>query len=237
MPDMLRLGAGMSTSREWAIALSELKGPFGVADLVVVAGNHEAFRARLHTGVPPLLNQIDALIAATLSSKRGSTPGGLATALNVALPVVERRLAGLHRVGAAERTSDLWYGHDALRPVGRLYAFEAKVDDWRQGLIQALRYQLWTDSATLVLRRLPASPQVVLEAVCRRGLGLAVGSTWLVRPRGPRRRRVLSMWGSEHILAGVLGRPPLRDHESLDPTGKRLYPAWGSKLNGHQSLD
>jgi hypothetical protein len=208
MASMLELAAGLRGAQEGVLALSELKGPFGVADLLVVVGPHEALQSRLATGVPPLLNEIDVLIAGALAQGRGLTVDQLAARTRVSGQVIKRRLAGLRRLRAVQKIRGVWHGDSRLMPVGRLFAFEAKTDDWRQGLDQACRYQLWTHAAILVMGRLPNQPEALFSRIADRGLGLASPAGWMARPRLQQRDPGRALWGSEHVVAGLLGRRP-----------------------------
>ncbi len=90
--------------------------------------------------------------------------------------------------------------HPAMAPVGRLFAVEAKMRDWKRALKQVRRYSLWTDSYVIVMPGLAAAARESLVAeVQLDGGGLYVGSEWLVRPRarGAFEHRLL---GSEHFV-------------------------------------
>lgn len=232
MDPMLELAGGLRRAQDSVtIAISELKGPFGVADLVVVISRDDTLRGRLEAGVPPLLNQIDALITAALNKRQGLSTGELSAAIRVGASVVERRVAALRRLGAVRARGDAWQVDTRLKPLGRTYSFEAKSTDWRGGLDQARRYQLWTNAATLVLDRLPGTTDVLMARCRDRGLGLAERGSWLVRPCVQQREQGMAMWGSEYVVAGMLGRrPALADHESVKPMSKRLHPPIPAKL-------
>ena len=215
MLSMLDLAAGLRGADQGVLALSELKGPFGVADLLVVVGSHDALQSRVATGIPPLLSEIDALIVGALARDRGLRVDQLMTSTGVTEPVINRRLASLRRLEAVREVRGVWHADQRLRPVGRMYAFEAKTHAWRDGLDQACRYQLWTHASTLVMGRLSEAPEALLSRVAQRGLGLAGPDGWIVRPRIQQRDLGRALWGSEHVIAGLLGRrPTLPVHEA-----------------------
>src|SRR5690606_1757739 len=86
---------------------------------------------------------------------------------------------------------------------GRIYALEAKVDDWSRALAQALRYGRWADASGAVVSRLPRDPSPALETASSLGLGLAIGDRWLTRPRVHRLPPAYRLWGSEHFIAAI----------------------------------
>ena len=90
-----------------------------------------------------------------------------------------------------------------LEPIGRTYAFEAKVSDWRRGLDQALRYSVWCDASSLVLLRAPADMGNLIERCNHLDIGLAVRDEWVRRPRLGKPQRSLRLAASERLAQQV----------------------------------
>jgi hypothetical protein len=92
-------------------------------------------------------------------------------------------------------------------PVGRLYAIETKVRDWRRALRQARTYGLWCDSYVIVMGAMSAASieSAASHVSADRG-GLMVEGRWIVRPRIRQQTAAQRLWGSEHFVA-ALDRP------------------------------
>jgi hypothetical protein len=86
--------------------------------------------------------------------------------------------------------------------VGRLYAIEAKVRDWRRAVRQARTYSVWSDSYVIVMPTLgPGSRAGLLSAVAQDNGGLMLDGRWIRRPQLLRRSPAQRFWGSEHVIA------------------------------------
>jgi hypothetical protein len=181
----------------------ETAGPFGIPDVLAVVGPLELLDARLSLDVPPLLNQIDAGVVAAAAFSATRTAETLARRVGWPLETVSRRLPGLLRSGALLRAGENTFIRPAsLRSIGRLYAVEAKVKDWRKALRQARTYGVWCDSYVIVMPALgPGSLAGVVEGVAADGGGLMVGGKWVRRPRLAPRSPAQRLWGSEHVIA------------------------------------
>jgi hypothetical protein len=127
----------------------------------------------------------------------------LARRLDVSEDAVRRRARRLERGGALLAVTGGWVRARDLEPVGRLYALEAKVDDWNAGLGQALRYGSWADASAVVMAQLPRVPSRPIAQASQLGLGLALGSRWLVRPKVRRLTLAYRLWASEHVIAAL----------------------------------
>lgn len=208
--DSLRAARALPAAHRGLIVLRELAGPFGIPDLVAVVGVPNRLEDRLALGVPPLLNQVDAGVVAAAAPRAARTVETLAARLGWRAASVQRRLPELVRVGALIAAGPATYVRPApLQPVGRLYAIEAKVKDWRRALRQARTYSLWCDSYVLVMASLSSGSQPTLvEAVKDDGAGLVVAGRWLQRPRLGRRSPAQRLWGSEHLVAALEGGSP-----------------------------
>jgi hypothetical protein len=188
--------------------LLETAGPFGVPDLLAVVGPLEILDQRLALDVPPLLNQIDAGVVAAAAVSVPRSIASLARRLDWPEDTVARRLPLLLRVGALVRAGPTTYVRpEALRPVGRLYAIETKVRDWRRALRQARTYSVWSDSYVIVMPTLGSgSLPGLLSAVSQDNGGLMIDGKWVRHPRLLRRSRAQRLWGSEHAIAAFDAR-------------------------------
>lgn len=162
-----------------------------------------ALERRLDNGAPFIEGLADCAVLAALNVKRPTTSDTVASVTGMSLEQVERRLRALAQVGVV-MTSSLGFCRRAdLEPIGRTYAFEAKVSDWRRGLDQALRYSAWCDASSLVLLRPPAD-MVSLIARCNElDIGLAVRDEWVRRPRLGKPQRALRLAASERLARQV----------------------------------
>jgi hypothetical protein len=197
--DRLRLPAGSLN-----FLIPECPLPVGLPDLLVASLDQAALHRRLAVGAPPILSEPAMRLVANLSTTRPATVDSLAGLLGLTKRQASRVLLGLAKVGAVHRQGDRWFRADGFEPVGRTYALEAKVDDWRSGLDQCLRYGAYADSTTLVLPRM--SEKVRTSAVTRfsaLGVGLYVDGKWLVRPRLSRLKVPKRLLASEYVLAAL----------------------------------
>jgi hypothetical protein len=203
--DAIHAAAALPGAHRGLVVLREMAGPFGVPDFVAVVGSRGNLDDRLALDVRPLLNQVDAGVVAAAAPRAGRTPEALAVRLGWPLESVRRRIPHLVRGGALLQDEAGRYTRPAaLQPIGRLYAIEAKVRDWRRALKQARTYSVWTDSYVLVIASLgPAAIMTALEATDTDGAGLVVEGRWLRRPRLGSRTDAQRLWGSEHVIAAL----------------------------------
>lgn len=190
--------------------ISEMTGPIGIPDLTAVVGPALPLAARSAIKVPPLLNQLDAGVVAAAHPQQGRSTASLARVLQWPEPTVRRRIAHLVHLGALqEARPGRFVRPEHLRPVGRLYAVEAKVSDWRQALRQARGYSVWADSYVLVMGPLSERAQApLLEQTSQDGAGLVVQGRWLTRPRVHRLPPARRLWAAEHVVAALGGHQP-----------------------------
>lgn len=184
------------------MVISEMTGPAGLPDLVAVPLTQK-LEDRLALPCPPLLAFGDVRLVAACSSLRPSSLKVLSRRLEVPEDAIRRRSRRLERHGALVGASGGWLRSRELQPVGRLYALEAKVDDWGAGLGQALRYGSWADASAAVMARLPRDPSRAVTQARQLGLGLAHGPRWLVRPTVGRLSTAQRLWASEHVIAAI----------------------------------
>lgn len=204
LPGLLSLAATFRTSHEEdLVAIPEFIGPYGIADLAVVITRGELLSRRLAAGVRPLLYEPDVDVIHALAARRPRSPSEVAERLGWSTEAVASRLRRLGRYDAVERTAGGRYiRHPDLVAVGRLHVLEAKVRDWRRAREQARRYQLWSDTASVVLARQPVTVQRATEFT-RWRLGFAVRDTWIRRPQMYRRSPSKRLLTSELIIAAL----------------------------------
>lgn len=189
------------------MVIREMAGPFGVPDFLAVTGPSGLVEARFSLEVPPLLNEIDAGIASAASATVARTSQAFAGRLGWSGATVERRLPHLLRCGALlEQRSGQFVRPASLLPVGRLTAIETKVTNSRRAIRQGRIYRLWCETYVIVMPQISVgSLDELLAAVDADRAGLMIAGRWLRRPRQRRSGRAHAMWGSEHLVAAVVG--------------------------------
>jgi DNA-binding transcriptional ArsR family regulator len=181
-PIVRDLASRLPGSSAGVLATAEFAGPSGIADLVAVTRAQELLPARLEVGVPVLSSLSDTSVIAAVSLRRSTTASEVAQAVGMSEAQVARRLRQLRDIGVLTEYQGGYRRHPAFVPVGRMYAFEAKVSDWRRATAQALRYARWADAAGIVLLRPPRDLEGLQAHARALRIGVAVGSRWLVRP-------------------------------------------------------
>lgn len=187
------------------IVVKEVVGPLGIPDLVAVVGDPKAVQHRLALDVPPLLNELDAAIVSAAAPRAARSANTLARRLGWDIETVLLRFPRLLEVGAlAETSPGVVLRPAALRPVGRLYAVETKVSNWRRAVRQGRSYQLWCDTYIVVMEALSSmSLDGLLAATHEDGAGVVIDGRW--RSRAHIRRQLVwrRLWGSEHVIAAL----------------------------------
>lgn len=181
--DLRVLATQLPGARKGVIVAAELAGPRGVADLVAFTSTYPALVDRIGRGGPFVLNETDCTVVAALSPKRAKTAVSVAAITGISTEQVQRRLSRLASSGFVSAQSSGYSRRADLQPIGRAYAFEAKVSNWQQGLAQALRYATWCDTSAVVLLKPPKDLSEVTATYSSLGVGLAVRSKWILRPR------------------------------------------------------
>lgn len=181
----------------------ETAGPFGIPDLIAVVGPERFLDERLALDVPPLLNQVDAGVVSATAIRAPRTTATIARRVGWPLKTVSRRLPYLVRVGALLRVGrDTYVRPEGLRPIGRLYAIESKVRDWRRAIRQAQTYSVWCDSYVIVMPQLGSgSLPGAVDVISADGGGLVLEGKWVKRPRLSQRSPAQRLWGTEHVVA------------------------------------
>lgn len=203
--DALRAVRGLPGAYRGFSVFAEVAGPYGIPDFLAVIGDPLVLESRVALGVSPLLNEIDAGIVAHATARLGRTTTGFAERLGWSVETIDRRLPGLLRSGALLDVGGRYVRPAALVPIGRLYAIETKVRDFRRALRQARRYALWCDNYVIVMPSLSeTSLTAAVDAVARDRGGLVVAGKWVQRPSARRLSRGPKLWGSEHLVAATM---------------------------------
>lgn len=177
------------------VVVSEFAGPFGIPDFTAFVGQVKHIRARQALDIAPVVNEVEAGIISVAHVNRPSSAEQLAKALGWPSAIVLGRVPKLVKSGALNEVARGRYTRPALLdPSGRLYAIEAKVNDWRSALRQVRTYRVWADAYVIVMGPISAQAQEALaaEVLHDRG-GLMVAGKWVLRPRlgaVPSRRRI-----------------------------------------------
>lgn len=205
--DALRAIRGIPGAHRNLTVYREVAGPFGIPDFLAVVGPKTALRRRIALGVPPLLNEIDAGVVGVASAKVGHSAEYLAARLGWSEGTIQRRLSILLRAGALEEISgNRFVRPERLAPIGKLYAVETKVANFKRALRQARSYALWCENYVIVMPALSeASLFSASEAVAANHGGLVVDGKWAQRLRARRITNARRLWGSEHVVAAVIG--------------------------------
>jgi len=160
----------------------EFVGPNGIADLVAVTQAGHGFESRVLAGIPYLRTITDARVVAATSVGRTVTGATIASTTGLSPRQSQTAVNRLVRDGAIRRVGSGYRRSESMVAVGRMYALEAKVSDWRKAFSQALRYSSWSDASAIVLLRSPREIDDAIELAKRFRIGLAVHDRWLVRP-------------------------------------------------------
>lgn len=202
--DLATLSMRLPSASAGLALLREFSGGRGVADAVAVTGWQEAVHDRVVLGLPFLLNETDCSIMAALTPNQTRTLSNVAKKIGMSEQQLARRLRALHSNGYVEPKGSGFRRAQGFDPIGRTYALEAKVGDWRQGVSQALRYSTWCDAAAVVLLKDPRNLAEVKERCSMLGLGFAAEGRWVVRPRIGRPHAGLRLAASEQFVQRVV---------------------------------
>lgn len=211
-PALRTLAKSLPRANKGVAMMAEVPGPVGIPDLVALPAPGKDLTARLNSGIPPILHQSSIQVISALKIRQGISVSGLALKLEKTERSVSTTLRDLIRTKAARMDAGLAYRAPELIPVGRIYALEAKVDDWRKGVRQAFRYRAWCDASALVIGRMPKDPEPLMKAAERLNLGLACEDKWIIRPRISQNSSLNRLWGSEHFVA-ALGFNPTKSSQ------------------------
>ena len=205
LPDALNACRALPAAHKGMTIVAEMTGPIGIPDLTALVGPDERLAARLASPVRPLLHEVDAAVVGVASAHVARTPEQFAAALGWPEDTVRRRLVPLVRAGALVAVDGDRFRRDpALQSLGRVYAVEAKVRDWRRALHQVRTYSTWADSYVLVMGALAQGPleQLTAEVTTDRA-GLVVDGRWVRRPTVHKLSPGRRLWAVEHIVAAL----------------------------------
>jgi hypothetical protein len=104
----LKACASPPGSHRGLIVLREVVGPYGIPDLVAVVGDPELLTRRLQSGVPPMLNELDAAIISSAAPRAPRRIETLACKLSWPIETLLPRLAHLLENGALVETAPAW---------------------------------------------------------------------------------------------------------------------------------
>lgn len=208
--DLRSLAERLPGAEKGVVAVVEFPGPRGVPDLLAVTRSFEALDCRLASGPPFIQSAADCAVVTSLDVGRTRSAMNVATTIGMSLPQATRRLRALEVAGAVISHGKGYRRSPAISPIGRMYAFEAKVSDWRRGLDQALRYSTWADASSLVLLRPPGDIADLIEKCTTLDIGLAIRDEWIRRPKLGRPYPPLRLEASERLaleLSALRSKP------------------------------
>lgn len=205
LPAALNACRALPIAHKRLTIVAEMTGPMGIPDLTALVGSDELLAARMGSPVRPLLHEVDAAVVGVAHPRMARTPQQFAAALGWPEETVRRRLIPLTRSGALVSIDrDRFRRDPALQPLGRVYAVEAKVRDWRRALHQVRTYSTWADSYVIVMGALSKKPldQLTAEVTADRA-GLVVDGRWVRRPTVHKLSPGRRLWTAEHIVAAL----------------------------------
>jgi len=198
------VSASLPGARSGVVAVEQFRGPWGVPDLAALAPAR--LERRLACAVPPLLSQHDCRLVA--AAGKWIEPTVLASVARVSPGSADRYLRKLIAIGALEAREGQLRRAAGMVTLGRLWAIEAKVEEWQSGLAQVHRYRLWADGAVLVLGRARVPEEAIAADARHYRVGLVIEGRWVVRPRFTPPNDATRLHASEHMLAALIGAVP-----------------------------
>ena len=190
------------TRNRTTLVLTECALPFGVPDAVVIAIDDDAFQRRLDSGIPPVTAPAEVKMICA-ARRRACTADELIAATSLSAPVARRYLQRLVDVGALRMAAKRYRASATLQPVGRIFALEAKVNDWRSGYEQCLRYGSHADGTALILPRVTERVrQPLLDVTRPHGIGVFADGRWMQRPKMSKLTADRRLHASECVIAG-----------------------------------
>jgi hypothetical protein len=181
----LEAAQGLPSASRGLVVVPEFAGPIGIPDFTAYVGDIDRLRRRHDLDVSPIVRELEAGILSAAHVRRPSSAQKMARTLGWPVETVADRVRGLVKRGALiEASSGQYVRPEPLEPGGRLYAVEAKVEDWHSALRQVRTYRVWADSYVLVMGHLGQHAQTALTAEVRKDRGgLVMANRWIVRPR------------------------------------------------------
>lgn len=206
------VAASLQGPKGHALLVAEMPSPLGVPDFVALVGGQCWLNAREAAGVPPVLSEIDCTVLSALSPVRPLSLATLARRLGWDIEQVDRSVGRLLRSGAAVSTSSRTVScAPGMKPVGSLFAIEAKVKNWQRAVIQGRGYRTWADNYVMILGDTgPKAAERARSAVAADGAGLYTAVGWVVRPRKRSPSLARRTMGFEHLFAALASGPTFR---------------------------
>lgn len=198
------IAAALPGARGGVVTVEEFRGPWGIPDLAALAPARA--EQRLSCEVPPLLSEHDCLLV--VAASHWTESASLAAVAGISAGPAERHIRRLVRHGALERRGSRVRRNPGMVPLGRLWAIEAKIEDWQSGLSQVHRYRLWADGAVLVLDRARVPVEAIAAQARHYRVGVVVNGRWVARPRVKPPEPATRLHASEHMLAALIGGAP-----------------------------
>lgn len=176
------LASSASASQNLLFHWSDKRGPAGIPDYLTYSLSRNAL-ATAHSGAPTATPTPLRSLVALRSGKPLAIPQ-ICELTSLDRQTVRSDLRQLASSRLVSMSGDAVQIAPGLNERGTIHAFEAKTNDWRAGLAQALRYTSWADKSTLVLARPPAplSYERLLQSCKTYQVGLAIQGRWVVRP-------------------------------------------------------
>lgn len=192
------------------LVVPEMFGPLGVPDFLVMVGGDKVLNARLSSGIPPILSELDCSVIASLYSARPRSATAVADSLGWTVDNVAVRLQQLKKTGAVSETpSGRFLRHSSLSSGGTLYAIEVKVRDWPQAVRQSRGYRTWANNYVVVLGPIGEQARSSVTAeVEADGAGLFIDGKWIRKPSRRLPEPLRSLMGFEHLVASLEGYQP-----------------------------
>lgn len=206
--DLLNLAARLPGTHQSLYISREVNGPRGVADLVATTNVGAELKHRIELGLLPLTSVVECTIVAAASERRTLRIPTIARTLGMSEEQVDRRVRSLLSRDYLRSAGSGIRRVPHMTAIGRTYALEAKVNDWRKGLNQALRYGAWCDASAVVLLRPPRDISMAFSACRQFGIGLAVDNRWLLRPRLGQPQPGMRLAASELWVQNVIHQRP-----------------------------
>lgn len=186
----------------------------GVADLVILDFDADVLNARLEAGLVPV-NVSRAYLVGALRAAGSVTRDEVGRLDREVSERTNRRvIQTLESTGHVVEVNGLLCLHPSMRPaLGRLVAIEAKLSDWRGGLLQASRYRAFADQTYLALPERAASRLVGEDSDVAQALGVGVISVGsrsrilLAASRVHPREVGVRAWAEESEIADLIGMP------------------------------
>lgn len=202
--DLLVLSTRLPRASEGIALIHEFAGGRGVADVVAITGWQEAAQRRIALQLPPLVSEMDCTVVAALSPHQTRTLDTLEKTLGMSREQLTRRIRSLISDGYVFTSGSGYRKVKDFEAIGRAYALEAKVSNWRQGISQALRYSTWCDAAAIVVMKDPRHLDEVRAQCLALSIGFASEGRWIVRPRkghpNPGLRLAMSEQFIQHLI-------------------------------------